>query len=114
MIRNSSISENVLKILDSFFTDGRRPHAILIDGAGQDQRKELALLAARMIVCENKDRTPCGECEHCRKAKEDIHPDIITIKKPDDKKNFVQDDVKKMVADAYLTQRFLSSKNCSK
>lgn len=103
MIRNSSISENVLKILDSFFTDGRRPHAILIDGAGQDQRKELALLAARMIVCENKDRTPCGECEHCRKAKEDIHPDIITIKKPDDKKNFVKDDVKKMVADAYLT-----------
>lgn len=96
-------SENILKALDSFFVDGRRPHALLIDGASQEQRINLALLAARMMVCENKDRTPCGECEHCRKAKENIHPDIIAIKKPDDKKHFVKDDVKKMVADAYLT-----------
>ena len=56
-----------------------------------------------MMVCENKDRIPCGECEHCRKAKEGIHPDIITIEKPEDKKHFVKDDIKKMVADAFLT-----------
>ena len=103
MIEKNMFSENILKTLDSFFVDGRRPHALLVDGASQEQRKNLALLAARMMVCENKDRTPCGECEHCRKAKENIHPDIITIKKPDDKKHFVKDDVKKMVADAYLT-----------
>ena len=103
MIEKNVFSENILKTLDSFFVDGRRPHALLIDGANQEQRRNLALLAARMMVCENKDRTPCGECEHCRKAKENIHPDIIAIKKPDDKKHFVKDDVKKMVADAYLT-----------
>ena len=103
MIERNNFSENVLRTLDSFFVDGRRPHALLIDGASYEQRKGLALLAAGMIVCENKDRTPCGECESCRKAKENIHPDIITIKKPDDKKNFVKDDVKKMVADAHLT-----------
>ena len=103
MIEKNMFSENILKTLDSFFVDERRPHALLIDGASQEQRRNLALLAARMMVCENKDRTPCGECEHCRKAKENIHPDIIAIKKPDDKKHFVKDDVKKMVADAYLT-----------
>ena len=103
MIKENGFSENVLKVLDSFFVDGRCPHAMLIDGAGFEQRKSLAHLASRMIVCENKDRTPCGECEHCRKAKENIHPDIITVRKPDDKKHFVKDDVKKMVADAYLT-----------
>lgn len=103
MIEKKTFSESVLKTLDSFFADGRRPHALLIDGANQEQRKNLALLAAGMMVCENKDRTPCGECENCRKAKENIHPDIITIKKPDDKKHFVKDDVKKMVADAHLT-----------
>ena len=103
MIEKNMFSENILKSLDSFFVDGRRPHALLIDGASQEQRRNLALLAARMMVCENEDRTPCGECEHCRKAKENIHPDIIAIKKPDDKKHFVKDDVKKMVADAYLT-----------
>lgn len=103
MINEFSFSENILKTLDSFFADGRCPHAMLIDGAGEAERTELARLAARMIVCENKDRTPCGECEHCRKAKENIHPDIITVSKPDDKKSFVKADVKKMVADAYLT-----------
>ena len=103
MITENSLPENILKTLDSFFVDGRKPHALLIDGASAEQRESLALLAARMMVCENKSRTPCGECEHCRKAKENIHPDIITVKKPDDKKHFVKDDVKKMVADAHLT-----------
>ncbi len=103
MIKDISFSENVLKTLDSFFADGRRPHALLIDGASAVERQALAFLSAKMMVCENKDRTPCGECEHCRKAKENTHPDIITVSKPDDKKHFVKDDVKKMVADAYLT-----------
>ncbi len=110
MIEKSIFSENILKILDSFFADGRRPHAVLIDGASEDEREALARLTARMIVCENKSRTPCGECEHCRKAKEGVHPDIITIKKPDDKKRFVKDDVKKMVADAYLTPNEATTK----
>lgn len=103
MIEKTIFPENILKSLDSFFTDGRCPHALLIDGGSEEQRTALAQLTARMIVCENKDRTPCGECENCRKAKEIIHPDIITVKKPDDKKHFVKDDIKKMVADAYLT-----------
>lgn len=103
MINERNFSENILKTLDSFFADGRKPHAVLIDGSGAEDRMALALLCARMIVCENKDRTPCGECEHCRKTKAGVHPDIITISKPDDKKHFVKEDVKKMVADAYLT-----------
>ncbi len=103
MIEKTTFSENILKNLDSFFAEGRCPHALLIDGADEEQRTALAQLAARMIVCENKDRTPCGECEHCRKAKENVHPDIITVTKPEDKKHFVKEDVKKMVAEAYLT-----------
>ncbi len=103
MINEMNFSESILKTLDSFFAEGRCPHAVLIDGAGEEERMALAALTARMIVCGNKDRTPCGECEHCRKAKEGVHPDIISVAKPDDKKRFVKDDVKKMVADAYLT-----------
>lgn len=103
MISERNFSPDVLKTLDSFFSENRRPHAVLIDGASEEDRTDLARLTARMMVCENKNRTPCGECEHCRKAKENIHPDIITISKPQDKKHFVKDDVKKMVADAYLT-----------
>ncbi len=100
---NVILSENVLSSLDSLFADGRCPHAVLIDGSGELQRETLARLTAKMIVCSNKERTPCGACENCRKADENIHPDIVFVQKPEDKKFFVKADVKKMVADAYLT-----------
>lgn len=98
-----NIPESVLSVLDSFFNDGRCPHALLIDGGGELQRTQLSRLAAKMMVCSHKERTPCGACENCRKAEENIHPDIITVTKPEDKKSFVKADVKKVVADAYLT-----------
>lgn len=98
-----NLPESVLSALDSLFADGRCPHAVLIDGAGELQREHLSRLAAKMIVCSNQDRTPCGACENCRKADENIHPDIIVVKKPDDKKSFVKADIKKMVGEAFLT-----------
>ena len=103
MIKDENFSQEILTALDSFFAEGRCPHAMLIDGGGEKQRTELARLAAKMIVCSNQDITPCGACENCRKADENIHPDIITVTKPDDRKFFVKNDVKKVVADAYLT-----------
>lgn len=103
MIKDGNFSQEILTVLDSFFAEGRCPHAMLIDGGGEKQRTELARLAAKMIVCSNQDITPCGACENCRKADENIHPDIITVTKPDDRKFFVKNDVKKVVADAYLT-----------
>lgn len=103
MIKDENFSQEILTVLDSFFADGRCPHAMLIDGGGEKQRTELARLTAKMIVCSNQDITPCGACENCRKADENIHPDIITVTKPDDRKFFVKNDVKKVVADAYLT-----------
>ena len=103
MIKDGNFLQEILTALDSFFAEGRCPHAMLIDGGGEKQRTELARLAAKMIVCSNQDITPCGACENCRKADENIHPDIITVTKPDDRKFFVKNDVKKVVADAYLT-----------
>lgn len=103
MSKEINFSENILSVLDSFFADGRCPHAILIDGGGELQRESLARLVAKMIVCNNSERTPCGACESCRKADENIHPDIITVTKPDDRKSFLKADVKKVVADSYLT-----------
>lgn len=102
---NSEInfSDEIMTTLNSFFADGRSPHAILIDGSGESQRTALARLTAKMLVCSNQDITPCGACGNCRKADEKIHPDIITVTKPDDKKFFVKADVKKVVAEAYLT-----------
>ncbi len=103
MNSNVNFPESVLSALDGMFSESRCPHAVLIDGSGEASREALARLVAKMTVCENKDRTPCGACKNCRKADEGIHPDIISIKKPDDRKSFVKADIKKMVSDAYIT-----------
>ena len=110
MMNNVNFPESVLATLDSFFFDGRRPHAMLIDGASDEERAACAQLAAKMLVCENPAMTPCGECECCRKAAEQIHPDIVVYKKPDDKKSFVKAEVKDMVAKAYLTPNEAATK----
>ena len=103
MMKEKNFSKDILNVLNSFFADGRSPHAVLIDGGSAEERNGLAGLTAKMIVCANQNMTPCGMCENCRKADENIHPDIITVTKPDDKKFFVKADVKKVVSDAYLT-----------
>ncbi len=97
-----SFSKSVLNSLNNLFNDGRCPHAVLIDGSDEEHRRALSRLTAKRIVC-GKPNSPCSSCENCRKADENIHPDIITIEKPDDKKSFVKADVKKMVAESYLT-----------
>ncbi len=102
-MKENTFSQELLNVLDSFFADGRSPHAVLIDGGSEQQRESLSGLVAKMIVCTEQERTPCGACENCRKADEKIHPDIITVTKPEDKKFFVKNDIKKVVADAHLT-----------
>ncbi len=95
--------ENILLSVNNLFRDGRCPHAVLVDGASEEERYSLAKLVAKTIVCSNRTESFCGECENCRKADENIHPDIITVEKPEDKKFFAKADVKKIVAESYLT-----------
>lgn len=96
-------SSEIITTLNSLFSDGRCPHAVLIDGGSAEDRQMLSRLTAKRIVCGKGENSPCNECENCRKADENIHPDIITVARPDDKKFFVKSDVKNMVAEAYLT-----------
>ena len=110
MSMQNGFNDSVNASLKSLFTEGRKPHAVLIDGLSDEKRMELALLTAKMLVCDQKENTPCGVCENCRKASDNVHPDIVIIEKPEDKKHFVKADVKSLVADAYLTPNEASVK----
>lgn len=109
-MNDNNFTQDVLSDLGVVFSQGRCPHAVLIDGGGEKQREDLARYTAKMTVCSEKGAQPCGVCENCRKADENIHPDIITVTKPDDKKYFAKSDIKKVVADAYLTPNEASKK----
>lgn len=82
---------------------GGLSHAVLLCGGSYDERVSGALYIASAAVCSEKQNAPCGVCRSCRKACEGIHPDIITVKKPNDKKFFQKDAIKAVVENAYIT-----------
>lgn len=97
---NETIKAEVLKTVSGT----RRPHAVLIDGGSEALRDEVANFLAKVYVCDDvKDGEPCQNCSSCRKTDERIHPDIIKVTKPSDKKFFKKDDLKGVVESAYQT-----------
>ncbi|WP_297871788.1 DNA polymerase III subunit delta' [uncultured Oscillibacter sp.] len=93
------------------------PHALLFTGPGD--RLAAARFAAAAMECEGGEegdaalsreaarsearetRKPCGVCAACHKVREDIHPDVITVR--DEKHKFIGVDVVREVRkDAYI------------
>ena len=68
-----------------------------------DQALELAAAA----VCVSPGKRPCGLCRACRKVRRGIHPDVNRISPPLDdsgrpKKELLVDQIREMIADAYI------------
>ena len=90
----------VLSRLRAAAARGARSHALLFTGPGD--RLAAARFAASALQCTGpeKDR-PCGLCPACRKVREDIHPDVTTVRDPDHK--FISvDAVREVRRDAYI------------
>lgn len=48
----------------------------------------VATLLARTLLCRARSAStlePCGVCESCRQVTAETHPDVVTVRKPDDK-----------------------------
>lgn len=105
MIDLENFNEQIRNEFFKTVSGGRRPHAVLIDGGTEEEREDIAYLLAKVYVCSNATGSEaCNNCSSCRKADERIHPDIVKIKKPDDKKYYSKkDDVKPIVEGAFMT-----------
>jgi len=58
-------------------TEGRVPHALLLTGGEGYGKLAIAWAVATFLQCKNKGtKDACGECSSCRKASQNIHPDI--------------------------------------
>ncbi len=87
----------------SALTGGRGlSHAYLISGpAGSGKTAMAAALAAAMVCTSNGDK-PCGACPACRKAAAGIHPDVIHVDIPPDKREILVEQARQMRADAWV------------
>lgn len=79
---------------------GALSHALLFTGPGD--RLAAARFAASAFQCVGPEGDrPCGGCPACRKVREDIHPDVITVR--DEEHKFIAVDVVREVRrDAYI------------
>lgn len=88
----------VLSRLRAAAARGALSHALLFTGPGD--RLAAARFAASAFQCTGQSR-PCGVCPACRKVREDIHPDVITVRDQDHK--FISvDAVREVRKDAYI------------
>ena len=87
------------------FNPDRLSHAYIVDDAIMG-----AALAMAVICSSRGGDKPCMKCRHCDKAKRDIHPDIITVKKLDDKREIVVDQIRKLQQDIFVVPNEASHK----
>ena len=84
------------------FDRGTLLHSYFVWGSDTPDRERAVNTLAAAIVCSSDGKSPCGTCEHCRKAKKGVHPDIIEITPPADKKEVSADTARFISADAYV------------
>lgn len=94
------VAESVRRRLQSAL--GRLSHAYIVSGPAGSGAEELAQWLATAFVCSGEGQRPCGVCSHCRKAEGGIHPDIIRVSIPSDKRSILVDQIRTMRADAYI------------
>lgn len=79
---------------------GALSHALLFTGPGD--RPAAARFAAAALQCTGpKGDRPCGGCPSCRKVRQDIHPDVITVR-DDQHKLIAVEAVREVRRDAYI------------
>lgn len=76
-------------------------HAYLITGGREESRGAFALRLAAAYLCEG-ERPPCGRCRPCRKVAAGVHPDLIRVTLPEDKREITVDQARALRTDAYI------------
>ena len=97
---NLQVGDGVRRRLEAAV--GRLSHAYIISGPVKETTYALAEILAQAYVCASEGNSPCGTCSNCRKAKGNIHPDIIRVSLLEDKRNILVDQVRQLRAEAYI------------
>ena len=93
-------NEHIKKNLELSLEKGHISHFYLISGPEGSGKHTLADLLAAAILCQGGHK-PCGSCTPCRKVREKVHPDYITVDDPE-KKTVPVDLIRQARADIYV------------
>ena len=97
LIGNNKIRQS----LENVLKEHHLPHAVLIDGDTGTGKHTLADYISVSAVCSGEE-IPCGECKNCSLALSKNHPDIIKISPLKWKKSISVEQIRELIADAYI------------
>lgn len=95
-------NEKLKKALSGLETGSRMPHAVIIDGADEKTRSDLADWLAMRAVCESDGEKPCNVCKGCKLASAHSHSDIHYAKGEGKTDIYNKDEMRFIVRDAYV------------
>lgn len=102
-------NERIKRILKAAATTNTLCHAYIFEGAPGSGRHTAALAFALTAACQS-DLFPCLACESCRKLREGISPDFITILPVGDRKTLGVEAVRSIADNVYILPNDLDVK----
>ena len=93
--------ENLKTQIENCFSSGRIPHAFIIEGAKEEERRALADFLAKALVCKG-DEKPCGVCAACKKIDSKSHLDYKIFEGRGKTGAVAIDDVRELRSDVYV------------
>jgi len=81
---------------------GRMPHALLIQAAEGSGGSLLANWCAQLVLCTSA-APPCGQCQGCRRAAEERHPDLLLVRPLEDSQQIRIEQVRELGAELALS-----------
>lgn len=92
----------ICRQLTNLISARRLPHAVVLEGTDIPLGKSVAKELAKACVCTGEAVRPCGKCNNCLKAEENIHPDIYTVKITDKKQAIGVGEIRTMISDCFI------------
>lgn len=94
-------NEKAKQTLVNFITDGRLPHALLLEGEVGCGKTHFARLTACAALCGSEQK-PCGTCRSCRLILQDTHPDVKVVSPDTADKPYAVSALRELILSCYV------------
>jgi len=104
--------KKIVKFLQKTIEGGKTSQAYLFYGPENLGKKSVAKFFSQTLICEAdvvdaRDevnvKIPCGKCQNCQGFLKNIHPDVVWIRKEEDKKDISIDQIRDLKEKISLT-----------
>ena len=89
--------KEALRILQNSYQKNRLSHAYIFEGEAGTKKFETALFFASLLLCQNSEQKPCGECHNCKRVAHQTHPNLHIIRPT--KRQVVKEDIQQLQKD---------------